>query len=142
MGHEGHYIDAPELASFVEMMNWGFAEMQKVRCQERDGLDQLNAGTNGPRLGSDEIEDTTDDTSETTPADHPSPSTSQPTATEASRKSSATVILSTPSRASVVTIKVVERHVRHPDLPTGMITDGEDDVRPAADSNSSTTIAL
>ena len=141
--YEGHYVDAPELANFAEMMNSGFAEMQRMRLQESDCLDQLNAGTNYLTLGSHEVADTTKDTSETTPADIPLPSTPPPAASRASQKITTTVIFPTTSRASIATVKVVGKNVRHPDLPTGMKAAGEEDeIKPAGDPISSTAIAL
>lgn len=140
--YEGHYVDAPELANFAEMMRLGFAEMQKIRLQESDGLDQLNAGTNRLTLESDEVADTANDTSETTPADDPSPSAPQPAAFRASRKITTTVVIPTLNRASIATVKVVGKNVRHPDLPTAIKVGEEDEIKPAVDPISSTAIAL
>ena len=136
---QGHFIDAPELANFAEMMGWGFAELQKIRPQESDGLAQLNAGINDLGLGSDEVANATNSTPDTTPADDPSLSASQPTAIRKSRKATTTAISSTPGAASVITVKVVERNVRRSDLPTGLTVD---EVQPAAEPSSSTTVAL
>ena len=130
-----------ELANFAEMMRSGFAEMQKLRLQESDGLDQFNAGTNHLTLGSDEVADMAKDTSETTPADDPSPTPPQPAATQASRKITTTVIFPTLNMASVATVKVVGKNVRHPDLPTAIKVGEEDEIKPAVDPISSTAIA-
>ena len=137
--YEGLYGDAPELAHFAEMMNWGFAEMQKIRLQESDGLAQLDAGINDLGLRS---ANATNDTQDTMPADDPSVSAPQPTAGRPSRKAKTTVVSLTLAGASVITARVVERNMRHPDLPTGLIVDVENGSRPDEDPISSTRITL
>ena len=140
--YDGLYGDAPELANFTEMMIWGFAEMQKIRLQESEGLAQLDAGIKDLELGSDEVANATNDSQDTMPANDPLVSAPQPTAGQPSRKAKATVVSLTLAGASVITAKVVERNVRHPDLPTGLIVDVENESRLAEDSISSTRITL
>ena len=140
--YKGLYGDAPELANFAEMMSWGFAEMQKIRLRESDGLAQLDAGINDLELGSDGGANATNDARDTTPADDASLLAPQPTAFQASRKAKTTVVSLTLAGPSVNTVKVVERNVRHPDLSTRLVVDVENGSRPIEDSIPSTTITL
>lgn len=140
--YEGHYVDAPELAHFVEMMNWGYTEMQKIRLCESDALAHLNADLNDLRLGSDEVANGSNDTEDTTTADDSSLLAPQPTANQYSRRVTTTVVPLTLGGASVITVKIVERKAQHSDLPTELIVDEESEVRAAEDPVSSTTITL
>lgn len=137
-----HYLDAPELANFANLMNWGFAQIQKVRLEEIDGLSQLNTGVNDLSLGSDGVANTTNDTPETTSAENPSPSTPQPTPTRAPRKMTKTTLFSTPIRVIASSLQVRFRDVQYPDLPTGVIEDEEDDDPRATDRFRSAAIPL
>ena len=116
--------------------------MQKIRLRESDGLAQLNADLNDLRLGPDEVANATNDTHDTTPADDPALAAPQPTAIQPARKATITTIPLTPGRVSMITVKVVERKVRHSDLPTGLTVDEASEVGAAEDLVSSTTITL
>lgn len=103
--YEGHYDDAPELAHFAELMNWGYAEVQKIRLRESDGLAQLNAGMNDLGLGSDGVSNATNVTEDNTSADDSSLSALQLTAMQPSRKAATTVKPLTPGGASMITVE-------------------------------------
>lgn len=137
-----HYLDAPELANFANLMNWGFAQMQKVRLEENVGLSQLNTGVKDLSLGSDGVANTTNDTPETMSAGNPSPSTPQPTPTRAPRKMTKTTLFPTPIRVIASSLQVKFRDAQHPDLPTGVIEDEEDDYPRATDRFCSAAIPL
>ena len=115
--------------------------MQKIRLQKSDDLAQLDAGMNDLGLGSDGGANAINDTQDTAPADDPSVSVPPPTASQASRKATTTVVSLTLAGASVITANF-ERNVRQPDLPTGSIVDAGNESRPTEDSTSSTTITL
>lgn len=121
------------------MMNWAFAQMQKIRLQERDAFAQLDAGMNDLELGSDGGATVTNDTHDTTPADELA---SQPIAGQPARKAKTVVVSLKFAGASVITAKVGERNMGHPDVPTGLIADVDSEALPAEDPISSTKITL
>ena len=137
----GNYIDAPELANFTLMMNLEFADMEKVRLRENDGLGHLDAGIHGLGIATDEVADTGSDASGTTLAGDPSPSTIRMTTTRDARQITAVVVLQTFSGTSTVTVRVLGMNEWRSGLPTVTIVGEEHEVRLSADSMPSTTIA-